>query len=917
MGAIPRLPQRSRIPLRLLLAGCFGLQVTLAVVLTGYLSLLSGQRSVTRLAEQLQHEISDRIAEKVQDYLTAPGRVNEINAIAFQNGQLRPDGLDQLEAQFMALHQLFDTVNHISFGSATGDYVGVRRNAQGDGFEILRVDRRRNDILYTYRTDANGQHRHLLREKPHYDPRERPWYESAVAAGHPGWSTPYHYFLASPLGISHVYPVYGAQHSLQGVLATDFDLSDISHFLQRLPIGQSGQAFIVDAGGHLIATSQPEDLFQQRAGQTQAIPAIESQNPVIVATAPLLQTHPSPLGTQPQGPPLRLRTPAGQYFVHFSSLKARGGMDWQLAIVLPESDFRKQIDRNRQHTLLLCCVVLALASMLATKTSRWLAQPFYELTEAAQNLSAGRWHPLLYTPRREIPTPYPAEVDAIAQSFRQIAGQLQQSSVAVAQKDAEVRRQVDELTASLQQRETELRSLFAAMKELIFVQDVHGRYLTIAPTSPDLLYRPTEELIGKTVHEVFPPDKAELFIAYIHQALAIKSMITVEYSLPIQQREVWFSATITPITRDSVIWVVRDISDRKRAEEALRLSEEKFAKVFRASPSLIAITQLDDERFVEVNDSFVETSGYTRDEIIGKTATELNLWVDAETRARMVSMLRDRGTFNNYEYPFRTRSGELRIGLLSADIIDISGIQYSLYVVNDITERKQAESALRAEQKKSESLLLNVLPKSIVDRLRENSALPSAGGHSAFIAEQFDNVSILFADIAGFTQISSNISPHELVGLLNHIFSIFDDLSEQYQLEKIKTIGDAYMVAGGLPIPRPDHAEAIANMALDMQYAVQHLKKHHHHPVQIRIGIHSGTVVAGVIGHKKFIYDLWGDTVNVASRMESQGAVQRIQVTDVTFNLLKHKFLFEERGLVDVKGKGLMKTYWLLDRRNL
>jgi len=897
------------------------LQVTLAVVVTGYLSLLSGQQSVMRLAEQLQHEISDRIAEKVQDYLTAPGRVNEINAIAFQSGQLRSERLDSLEAQFLALHKLFDTVNHISFGSATGDYVAVRRTAQGDGFEILRVDRRRNDTLYTYRTDANGQNRHLIREKPHYDPRERPWYESAVATGQPGWSTPYHYFLASPLGISHVYPVYDTQHTLQGVLATDFDLSDISGFLQALPIGKSGQAFIIDRGGHLIATSQPEDLFKQQAGQTQTILASDSQNTVITHTIPLLQSfYTSPIDPQPAGSPLRLQTPTGSYFVYFSSLKARGGMDWQLAIVLPESDFREQIDRNRQHTLLLCFLVLILASILASKTSRWLAQPFGELTRAAQNLSAGRWHPLIYSAEpttREVPTPYPVEAEVIAQSFRQIAGQLQQSSVALAQKNEEVRRQVDELTASLQQRETELRSLFAAMKELIFVQDVKGRYLTIAPTSPDLLYRPAEELIGKTVYEVFSRDKADLFMAYIRQALTINRMITVEYSLPIREREIWFSATITPIGSDSVIWVVRDISDRKRAEAALKLSEEKFEKVFRASPSLIAITLLDDERFVEVNDSFVAASGYTREEIIGKTAAELNLWVNADTRNRMISLLRDQGAFNNYEYEFRTRSGELKTGLLSADIIDISGVQYGLYVVNDITERKQAESALQAEQAKSESLLLNVLPKTIADRLRESSTLPSASGHSAFIAEQFDNVSILFADIAGFTQISSHVSPHELVGLLNQVFSVFDDLSEQYQLEKIKTIGDAYMVAGGLPNPRPDHAEAIANMALDMQYAIQHLKNHAHRPVQIRIGIHSGTVVAGVIGHKKFIYDLWGDTVNVASRMESQGVVQRIQVTDTTFNLLKHKFIFEERGWVDVKGKGLMKTYWLLDRRQL
>ena len=182
------------------------------------------------------------------------------------------------------------------------------------------------------------------------------------------------------------------------------------------------------------------------------------------------------------------------------------------------------------------------------------------------------------------------------------------------------------------------------------------------------------------------------------------------------------------------------------------------------------------------------------------------------------------------------------------------------------------------------------------------------------IADGFNATTILFSDIVGFTQFSKKVAPDELVSILNQIFSIFDALTDEYRLEKIKTIGDAYMVAGGIPIPREDHAEAIANMALDMRVELEKYNSQNGHTFQIRTGIHSGEAVAGVIGIKKFIYDLWGDTVNTASRMESHGLPREIQVSEETYELLKDSFTFEERGEIDVKGKGKMKTYLLKGR---
>ncbi|WP_437914674.1 adenylate/guanylate cyclase domain-containing protein [Sorangium sp. So ce302] len=216
---------------------------------------------------------------------------------------------------------------------------------------------------------------------------------------------------------------------------------------------------------------------------------------------------------------------------------------------------------------------------------------------------------------------------------------------------------------------------------------------------------------------------------------------------------------------------------------------------------------------------------------------------------------------------------------------------------------EQAKAAAEQAHERSDRLLLNILPRTIADQLKE---------HEQLIAEHFEEVTVLFADIAGFTPLAARLPPAELVGLLNRMFSSFDQLAEQHGLEKIKTIGDAYMVVGGLPAQRPDHARAIARMAIAMTHTVRQFVADDGEPFQLRIGINTGPVIAGVIGKKKFSYDLWGDAVNVASRMESSGEPGRIQVSEASYSLLARDFLLEERGLVAIKGKGAMKTYWLI-----
>jgi adenylate cyclase len=219
---------------------------------------------------------------------------------------------------------------------------------------------------------------------------------------------------------------------------------------------------------------------------------------------------------------------------------------------------------------------------------------------------------------------------------------------------------------------------------------------------------------------------------------------------------------------------------------------------------------------------------------------------------------------------------------------------------------EDAEAALEQEYERSETLLLNLMPRSIAKRLKNKP--------TEIIADHFDAVTILFADIVDFTPRATKLSPRDLVKFLNRVFSEFDRLAEIRGLEKIKTIGDAYMVAGGMPEIMTGHAEAVAELALDMIEAMEKLGRELNDPLTVRIGIHTGPAVAGVIGTRKLFYDVWGDTVNTASRMESHGSSGMIQVTEDVRKVLGDQYVFESRGVVDVKGKGEMNLFYLVGR---
>ncbi|HEY9735602.1 MAG TPA: adenylate/guanylate cyclase domain-containing protein [Trichocoleus sp.] len=352
--------------------------------------------------------------------------------------------------------------------------------------------------------------------------------------------------------------------------------------------------------------------------------------------------------------------------------------------------------------------------------------------------------------------------------------------------------------------------------------------------------------------------------------------------------------------------LLEEVRERKQVEQALRAAETKYRSIFENSTAGIFKTT-EGGAYISVNPALAQMYGYgSPEEMMGMvTNIDCQVYVQPKRRDELTAYLKRYAKIQDAESEVFRKDGSTF--WISEDIWAVydDGGQFLYYegIVHDISERRQMETELRQQRQQADRLLINILPYQIAQRLKVGTRT---------IAESFDQVSVLFADLVDFTAASSEMTPRELVKLLNEIFSIFDQLAVSHSLEKIKTIGDAYMVAGGLPTARSDHTVSIARMALDMQEAIQHFQRPDGSPFQLRIGINTGPVVAGVIGRRKFAYDLWGDTVNIASRMEATGEPQRIQVTPELYECLKDEFIFEKRGFVIVKGRGQMMTYWLV-----
>lgn len=434
---------------------------------------------------------------------------------------------------------------------------------------------------------------------------------------------------------------------------------------------------------------------------------------------------------------------------------------------------------------------------------------------------------------------------------------------------------------------------------------------------------PDQVMLGKDVRVGFPEligseDSLLAIMQGQQESFEIKSIVRYWEPNPLYINMYVFADEAELLSKRLII-IVEDVTERMVLEQnlvqriceanlltsALQESEERYRDLFENANDLIQCCATNG-RFMYVNRAWRQTLGYSSVQVQQMNVFDI---IHPDCKASCLEIfqrLMSGEKIEQIQAVFITKSGEKIWVEGSVNCKFVKGEPVSTRgIFRDITKRVQAQEALRYQQEQTERLLLNILPNPIAERLKQQPGI---------IADNFSFVTVLFADIVGFTELSTRISPTKLVEMLNVIFSEFDKLAERHGLEKIKTIGDAYMVVGGLPIEQPDHASKVAQMALDMQQAINQFNTEQGEKLSIRIGIDTGSVVAGVIGLKKFAYDLWGDTVNTASRMESHGLAGKIQVTAATYEQLRDRYLFEERGVIQVKGKGEMNTYLLISQ---
>lgn len=1035
--------RRKKVPLRLVVILPFLVQIFAAVGLTGYLSWRNGSQALNELAGQLSQEVTNHVRKHIRNLTETPILFLELNESVIRAGDLDLADFERLKRLFWEQIQLSEQVTTLYFGTQSGNYLQMERgnpprmllrnDATAPNWEIYQLDNRGNPIK-------------RLETQP-YDPRERPWYRAAEKAGQVVWSPVYLFANPPELGITPAVPIYDKQKQLLGVMAIDLSLEQLSNFLHDLRISRSGQVFIVERSGEIVASSTQEQSYVETPQGRVRLKATESRDPKVRQVAREIQQRFGSFATLKKNRQFRTPIEGKRQFVQVTSVADRRGLDWLLVVAIPEGDLTGQIRANTYATIVLCLLALGGATVLGIYTSYWIARPIWRLAKASEEIASGELN-------RPVPGSRILEFRILARSLRQMIISLRRSQTQLADYSRSLETTVAERTAALRRSEEKFAKAFHSSPDPIAITTLEdGRILEVNDSFLKSSGYALAEILERAADEfnfLATPEELEKIVEQLREKRAIRNLESKFRTKSGEIRTVLLSAeTIDLEGQACVLYIANDVTDRVVAQDALQEAEARYRSIFENAAEGI-FQAAPDGRYLSVNPALVRMYGYESPEQLMESITHIDprLYIDPWDREQFIELMERAGVVSNLEYRIYRRDGsaiwvsenaravrgdrdnllyyegtleditqrkaiesELRqqrqylrlvldnipqqvfwkdrnsiflgcnknwakaahlespeavVGLRDEDLLppeaseaaqkfrevdrrimtndqpeynmieikqrpdangnpvwlSVSKIPIHdergeaigiLGVIEDITLRKiaeekrqEAEEALRVEQEKSEQLLLNILPEAIAEQLKQNKSP---------IAEQFDDVTILFADIVGFTPLSAHLPATRLVDFLNRIFSEFDRLAKHRGLEKIKTIGDAYMVAGGLPVPKGDRVEAIAEMALDMQRDFTRMAAELEESLQIRIGIHTGPVVAGVIGVAKFIYDLWGDTVNVASRMESLGEPGKIQVTGEIYQRLKDRYIFEERGEIDVKGKGKMITYWLVGRK--
>ncbi len=447
----------ARVSIRTLIIVPFVLQVVAVVGVTGYLSFRSGQRSVNEVAAQLRQEIAARVNQNLQTYLATPHQINQLNREMIDVGWLPANSQTEWLQHLRQQLQTFPTVGSINWATEQGEFIGIGRNDKDS--LVLNLANQDNHFAYEqYALNDRGDRTQLLKSTPNYDPRTRPQYKAAVAAGKETWSEVFPHITDQMLIISAVEPVYDSQKKLQGVLQTRLNLSLVSEFLRTLKVGKTGRTFVIERSGALIASSANELPFHRHGAQTEKITASESQDRLIQATANHLTKQFPDLNLITQDQQLSFTSELGQrQFVQISPLKDAEGLNWLVVVTIPEADFMAQIDQNNRYTLILCGIALVGSILVGVLTSHWITRPILQLKQAAISLAQGNFNQQLNVDRKD-------ELGILASAFNSMVAQLQDAFNALRQTNEDLEKRVQERTVDLEAAHHQILSLNNSLK---------------------------------------------------------------------------------------------------------------------------------------------------------------------------------------------------------------------------------------------------------------------------------------------------------------------------------------------------------------------------------------------------------------------------------------------------------------------
>jgi len=680
----------STLPLTLVLTVPFVVQTVGATALVGYLSYRSGQVAVQDLAHQLMEGVGDRVEQHLNTYLEAPMLVNRINADLLRQGVLVPTDSPQLATYFRQQLNQFPALTLVALGTEQPNYVDVAR-LEGGSLKLAEWDPVRGGTR-DFEIDAAGNRLALLKDNPQYDPRQRPWYQGAVQAQRPQWNPIYATVFPQRLLISATQPLYDERQNLLGVLSASVSLSQLSHFLDDLRLSPQGQVFILDASGNLVATSTEEMPFTVEGDTPLLVSGLQSRDRTTQAIAMALDQRFGSLAEVSEPQTLTVSLQPQPHFVRVQPYQDGRGLDWAIVTVVPESDFMATVQANTQRTLLLCLATLVASILLGLLTARWITRPILKLNAASQHISAGLIDEVQDIQRSD-------EVGQLAHSFNQMARQLKASFALLEDRVAERTTELAETTRQLANSEAQTRAILTAIPDLMFRVRADGIYLGYIKTQQVMDLLPQEfDPIGKHISQLLPPEVSQRHLHHIEKALQTKQPQIYEQENHINGQIQYEEVRIVADGDDKVLFMVRDISDRKRAEEASRQAEARYREIYNNAIDGIYQSTMNG-RYITVNPALARIYGYDSAAELMDNVHDIahQIYAEPERRNAFQQHLFQQGNITGFESQIYRKDGSTLWISENGRLVRDATNQPLYYegTVSDISKRKRAEDARR------------------------------------------------------------------------------------------------------------------------------------------------------------------------------------------------------------------------------